>query len=95
MNNHRLIKALVADLGEGSRAAGLEGKRRDGAWRGGVVVVVGGSFSDVVGGESPRRSEGSESGAWSLMDYEVDAHYSQIGCGWRTRGPHSVVHLFC
>lgn len=21
------------------------------------------------------------------MDYEVDAHYSEIACGWRTRGP--------
>lgn len=37
------------------------------------------------------RTEHIGGGLWerarSLMDYEVDAHYSEIACGWRTRGP--------
>lgn len=37
------------------------------------------------------RTDHIAGGLWerarSLMDYEVDAHYSEIACGWRTRGP--------
>lgn len=40
---------------------------------------------------SSGRTEHIGGGLWerarSLMDYEVDAHYSEIACGWRTRGP--------
>lgn len=37
------------------------------------------------------RTDHIAGGLWerarSLMVYEVDAHYSEIACGWRTRGP--------
>lgn len=45
----------------------------------GSLVLWSGRTDHIAGGLWER--------ARSLMDYEVDAHYSEIACGWRTRGP--------